>query len=394
MRRTNAALMAIVLVVSTIGAASIAGATTGANQESSAYAGTHVSFETADQAIVEYEVNGATLVESIEVEARSDAEQRGAFEAGVGVSATTDIEGSALSMQSETETRATMETESGATVDAHDSDRGNLLVRANGESQLVGITIGADAEAEQQSDTHVVVTSDDGTQGSFILVGEGEVAVNDEGEVSAAVDERSVLVYRQYDGERDDSDREQERLIAEGTAAAEVYVTTAAEDGAETAADVVQYSEDTTVEVVTYSENEIQMTAERAESEGKVVITSVSEHAFDTAGATEVTVDGDASTQVDSYSELEAAANNGDNSAFMVKQETTAQASADVLVAVNHFSERNVAISSSGENGVDDGDDTAADDSDDGIVDQDQPGFGIVAALIALSLLVLGRTRL
>lgn len=316
-------------------------------QQSEAYTGTHVSFETTNSAVVNYTVNGVVLVDAIEVESESEARQRGGFQAGVDISTMTNLRGSEVTTQSQTETRATIRAESGADIEAHDSNRGNLLIRAGGERQLIGVNVSQNAQAEQESDKRVVVTKDDGTQGTFIVVGEGELAVNEDGDVTAKIGEGSTLAFRQYDGERDDDDREQERMIQEGTAAAEVYVTTAAEGGELAAADVVQYSEDTTVEVVTYSENEIRIMAERAEEDGRVIITSVSEQAFEAMDDIEVAVDGEAAAQASSYSDLESAIG-GDTSKFLVRQQSSAEASADVLVAVNHFSEREITMNSGG----------------------------------------------
>lgn len=357
-----------------------------------AQAGTHVTFETTANAITNYGVDGNVLVSSVEVESRSDAEQRGAAGVDVGVSAMTNVEGSGLSVNSQTDTRVEIAAESGATVESHDSHRGHLLVRAEDDGQFVGANISGDAEAEQESESQVVVTHDDGTQGTFIVIGDGEVTVNDEGNVTAELEEGSSLTYRQYSDERDEADEEQERMIAEGTAAAEVYVTMAAEDGSEAAADVVQYSEDTTVEVVSHSENEIRVTAERTEEEGRVIITSVSEQAYEAADEFEVTVDGEAAAQAESTSELEAAADGGDNSAYMVRQASTVDASTEVLVAVNHFSERDVVMSS--DEGSDDSSATDGDDGDDsGGLSDAQPGFGVVLGIFAALLATLFAAR-
>lgn len=88
------------------------------------------------------------------------------------------------------------------------------------------------------------------------------------------------------------------------------------------------------------------MTAERSQSEGKVIITTLSQGAFGAAENAEVTVDGEAAAKASSYSELRSATEGGEQSWYLVRQQSSAEASGEVLVAVNHFSERSVAVTS------------------------------------------------
>jgi PGF-CTERM protein len=140
------------------------------------------------------------------------------------------------------------------------------------------------------------------------------------------------------------------------------------------------------------------MTAERAQEEGTVVITSVSEAALAASDSLDVTVDGEAAVEASSQAELREAADGGDSSAYMVRQSGSAEATADVLVAVNHFSERQIAVSGD-DSGSSDGETTSggSDDGDgstDGESDSDgQPGFGVTAAVIALISVALARIR-
>ncbi|WP_313693449.1 PGF-CTERM sorting domain-containing protein [Halorarum halobium] len=206
-------------------------------------------------------------------------------------------------------------------------------------------------------------------------------------------------MFRSYPDERSQQDERQERLIADGTATAEVYVMSAAESGSESggelATDVVTYGEDTTVEVTERSEGTVEMTVERSKEQGKVLITSVSEEAISSAEDVQVTVDGEAAARASSYGELESAANGGDTSKFLVQQSSSAEASADVLVAVNHFSSREVAMSEGG-NGSDTG--SGGDGSSDGGSGDGStttgPGLGVTAGVLALlSVALLARRR-
>ena len=378
------------------------GTATAAAQQGDAYAGTHVEFETTNDAIVDYSVNGNTVFESVKVQSQSTAENQGSVRAGVELSAVTNITGAALSLDSQTEVNATVTAESRATMEAHDNSRGILVVRSGGDSQYVTVNVSSSSQAENTGDQRVVVSSDDGTQGTFIVVGDGEVTVNEQGNVSADLESDDKLVFRSYSEGRSEEDEQEEQLISDGQAAAEVYVMESSEQGSEFAADVVQYSEDTAVEVTQQSEGTVRMTADRSQDQGKVIITTVSEQAISSVEDLQVTVDGEAATEVSSYSDLESAIGS-DSSKFLVRQQSTAQASADVLVAVNQFSTREITMSEDGDgsdgSGTDrtdgsdgDGSDGSGTDGTDGsdgdggqeTTDADGPGFGPIAALIAL----------
>jgi len=422
MRVVATALMVLFLV----GSAVIPVGAATAQQQTEAYAGTHVEFETTSNAIVDYSVNGQTVLQSVTVQSQSNAESQGNVRTGVGLSAVTKITGAALSLDSKTEVNATVTAESGVTMEAHDNSRGVLVVRSSGDSQYVTVNVSSSSQAESESDQRVVVTSEDGSKGTFFVVGDGEVTVNDQGNVSAKVGSDGKLVFRSYPDGRDDGDQQEEQLISEGKAAAEVYVMQKSEQGSELAADVVQYSEDTTVEVTQKSEGTVKMTAERSQDQGKIIITSVSEQAISSVEDLQVTVDGEAAAQASSYSELESAINNGDSSKFLVRQQSSAQASADVLVAVSHFSTREVTMSersddsgSDGADGTDNGEGTDGTDSSDGTARGEPgsspgdgtdgtdgndggseettstslPGFGIGVALVALIAVALYASR-
>ena len=362
------------------------GTATAATQQGEAYAGTHVEFEATNDAIVDYSVNGNTVFQSVQVQSQSTAENQGSVRAGVGLSAVTNITGAALSLDSQSEVNATVTAESGATMEAHDNSRGVLVVRSGGDSQYVTVNVSSSSQAENEDDQRVVVSSDNETQGTFIVVGDGEVTVNEQGNVSADLESDDRLVFRSYSEGRSEEDEQEEQLISDGQAAAEVYVMESSEQGSEFAADVVQYSEDTTVEVTQQTEGTVRMTANRSQDQGRIIITSVSEQAISSVEDLQVTVDGEAAAEASSYSDLESAI--GSNSSeFLVRQQSTAQASADVLIAVNHFSTREVTMSEDGDGSDDSGTDgTDGSDGDGGqeTTDADGPGFGPVAALIAL----------
>ena len=369
--------VATVLVVLLVGASGLpAGAVTAADQQAEGYAGTHVSFETSNSAIVDYTVDGETMLQSMAVQSQSSAESQGEVSAGLSLSAVTELAGSSLGLDSKTEVDAEVTAESGASMQAHDNAQGILVVRTGDESQYLTANVSSSARAESESDQRVVVTTEDGTEGAFLVVGDGEVTVNDNGNVSAEVGSDGKLVFRSYPDSRDSEDQQEERSISEGKAAGEVYVMQTGEQGGELATDVVQYSEDTAVEVTETSEGAVTITAERSQEEGKILLTSVSEQAISSTEDLEVTVDGEAAARASSYSELESATDGGDSSKFLVRQQSSAEASADVLVAVNHFSTREITMTE-GDGGNENG--TADDETSTGL-----PGFGVGVALLAL----------
>lgn len=338
-------------------------------QQAEGYSGTHVAFQTQNDALADYAINDETVFESVKVQSQSQVE--GGIGVDAGLSAVTGFAGAGLSLASQSNVRASVTAESGARMTAHDNSRGILVVSSGGSGQYVSANLSGDAEAAQESDQRVVVTQSDGTEGTFLVVGDGEVTVNERNNVTARLGSNGKLVYRAYPDGRSDDDRQQEEMITSGQAAAEVFVL--AEEGGDQGEsqtyDVVQYSQDTTVQVEEQSRGTLRMTAERSQSQGKVIICTVSEATFGTVEDANVSVDGEAATRVSSYSELRGATQGGDSSAYMVRQRSSAAASGEVLVGVNHFSSREVTVSGSGEGGASGG---------------FGPGFGATAALIAI----------
>lgn len=370
----RAAVVAVLVVVA--GVAPVVAAGTG-TQQGKAYSGTHVSFDTANDAVVDYAVNGETVVDSVKVQSRSKVENSDIGLSG-GLGAVTNFQAAGISLASQTEVRATVQIQSGAEMRSHDNSRGVFVVDAGGTAQYVSANLSSNSQANQAGEKRVVVTSGDGTKGAFLVVGDGKVTVNDGDNVTARLGQNGKLVYRAYPEGRSDGDEQQEQLITSGTAAAEVYVVRAKEGG-DRVADVVSYSQDTTVEVTEQSQGTLEMTAERSQSQGKVILCTLQESAFGAAEEIQVSVDGEAAAKTSSYGELQSATQNGEQSRYLVRQQSSAQAATDVAVAVNHFSSREVTVSDGGGGG--DGTGTS------------MPGFGVVVTLAALAAALLARAR-
>ena len=387
MYRITAIAFAVLLTTATLSAAAVGGAAGAGPQETSqsmtadsdAYAGTHVAFETSNAAVTNYSVGGETVFKNVSVDSQSEHESDTGIGSSSGLSAVTNVSGLGLQLDVQTDTRAEIATEGSASMSAHDTERGILTIDAGGESQYVEVALAEESNATAESDSEAVVVKSENRSGAFVVAGDGEVDVNDEGDVTAELGSDSTLVFRSYDdGERDEAAKEQEGLIANGTATAEVY---ADQQDGEQVADVATYGEDIAVETQAESEDRLEMTAERAQSEGTVIIATVSEAAVagaESADDLEVTVDGEAAAEASSYSELEGAIG-GDQSRYMVTQSGEADASADVLVAINHFSERDVAVQSASADG--------------GALGDTVPGFGVGVSVVTLVSAAAARVR-
>jgi len=388
MKRT-VAILAMLVVSAVAPATALAGA---ADQQ--AYSGSHVAFDTGSSAVVDYTVDGEQTIESVRVQSQSTAESNLGLGASAGLEAVTAIAGSAVTLDSRAAANASLRTESGASMRAHDNGHGSLVVTADDAAQYVALNVSADSEADQASDQRVVYETDSGATAAAMVVGDGNVSVTEDGNLTAAVAEDSRLVVRSYTEARSDAEATEERMIVNETAAASVYLM---QQGDATVSDTVTYGRDTSVEVSERAASRVNVTVERTASEGRVVITHVSNETFESAEDVQVAVDGEAAASASSYAELRQATQGGDSSKYMVRQGSSAQASADarVLVGINHFSTRTVTMTDDGaatdtsgddSDGADgdDGDGADGDDGDETTTSGNGSGFGAAVALLAL----------
>jgi len=362
-----------------------------------AYAGTHVSFDTGENAVVNYTVDGATVFESAEVESRSDAEDRGGGgvsvgigsggEGGVDLSELTDVRGAAVAnVNAQARTSANVEFDNSAEFEAHDNGNGVAVLKSGDEEQLVKVEVATDAEAETADESVVTFTSD-GTESSVIVAGEGEANVNGEGDVAAHLEKDTNAVIRAYGEEKTEDDEEQERLISEGDVAAEVQFGERGEG--EVVGDPAEFLADTTVETETETEaeNAVSITVDRAESEGKVIMTTVTDAAVGTTDELSVEVDGEAAAEADTYSELEAGMREEPRYLTVASE---AESQAQVLVAVDSFSEHEITV----EGGTDgEMDDDGMDDDGESEDGEGLPGFTVLVALVAALTVAVMRQR-
>jgi len=374
MTRKRAAVMSLLLVTGLL-AMAVPGTVTAQESSDESYAGAHVDFAVDGSAITDFSVDGEQTFSEVSVQSQSDAGLGGNVDLGAMV----DIDGAGLSLAAQTQTSATISAQSGAEVSAHDTQQGHLVVTAGGNSQVVEATLASDASASTEGDTVVVDSGE--RNGAFIVVGDGEVTVNDDGNVAADLSSDAKLVFRSYaEGDRDEQAKAEEELIANGSAAAELAVEQ--RDG-ELVSETVTYSEETTTEVSTETKNQVEVTIDRSVSEGTVVLTTVSEEAVGSLENLSVAVDGEAAAKASTMSELKAGAA-GEEPRYMVTSTNEAEGEATVAVAIDHFSDRTMTMSGEDDGSSDGGSFPGADSL---------PGFGPIAALIGLLTAVGARIR-
>ncbi|WP_408957399.1 PGF-CTERM sorting domain-containing protein [Natrinema sp. 74] len=360
-----------------------------AGAQSSAYAGATVAFDVQGDAITDYRVGGERTFASVAVQSQSetDSSSSGGLDGSLGLEAAANLNGAGLSVTSQTQASAQVTAESGATLSAHDTQHGTLVVESGGESQYVKADLAAEAQASEAGDRVLVET--DNRTGVFLVVGDGKVGITD-GNVTADLGANATLAFRSYaEGERDERAKYQESLIAEGNAAVSV---TAQQRNGKLVTDAVTYGQETSANVSQTAENKVNVTIDRAVHKGTVVMTTVSEEAVGSLENLSVRINGEAAVKASSKSELESAIG-GDQSRYMVVQDAQAEGQATVYIAVNHFSTRTVTID--GGSGADSGagdDGSSGGDSSGGSGDS-TPGFGVGVAIIAISMAAL-RARL
>jgi PGF-CTERM protein len=389
------ALVATVLLV-TAGAAP---ATVGA-QQASTYEGAHLAFTAQGDALTDYRVDGTTFFDSVTVQSKQAAEREGLVSVGTNVGSVASLAGSQLTVDSRTTASATVSAESGATIHAHDNTHGIAVVESGDRSQYVLLNVSEGTEARYEGDAMVTVETESGAEAVAFVVGEGTIGVNDQGNVAARVGDDGTLAVRTYDRARGTDDRNQERLIANAVATGEVYVMQ--QDG-EQVVDTVTYGPNTSVEVTEQGSETVEFVVDRPTADGTVLFASVSKGAFAAADSLSVVVDGEVAAEAATYDELAIAADGGQTSKYLVQQSSNREATTEVGIGVNHFSERTVSLrggqSDSSTATTNDGhsestsSETAATASTVSTTSATSPGFGLVVGLVGLLVAIAGGRR-
>lgn len=357
------------IALAVIGAVGATGAVAGQDSENETdrYDGNVVEFEHSDDTVTNVTVGGEDFFTGVSVGAQNGVD----VEVGDELDLDLDPEIAELLEQfgdrfdhfEATDVGVEVGTEGSASVTVTDSQRGTIAVDAGEQDQYVGIDLAEGAEAREEDD-RVVVESGDRT-GVFVGVGESEIQVDDDG-VVVDLGQRSDVIFRSYaDGERGEHAIAVENMIANGTATADVFVD---DREGEPVADVSVFDDGLSVETdVSSDDRRVDLTVDRESGEGTVVATTVNESVL---GGTDVSVsvDGEAAVEADSHADLEDAID-GDEPRYLVV-ENEESGTVDVLVAVDHFSERQITIE-------------PADDEED---EDGMPGFGVTATLLAILL--------
>lgn len=371
--------MVVVLVLLVAGCAPAGGQVT-----VEPYDGRYVSLDLTDSAVVEYALGGDAVAASIRAES---AERLGT---DADLSNLTNLEGGVFDDQQVGETAATMTTPT-AQLQAHDNPYGVFTIQPMDEPQYVRIELPRGAEVSDEDNDTVTYRTGNGTAVSLLLVGEGEVAV-EEDNVLARLASESQLVLRVSPNGEDEDFAGQNQLVADGRVLGEVYVI---ERDPDVVTDTVVYDPGTTVEGSQADESSIDVLVERQVSDGGVVIAGASDSIVP-AGEVNVTVDGEPAERADSYDEL-ANALGGDRSRFVVAGPDVTDVTS-VAVAIDEFpdSSQRIVVSNGpatadGEDqqdgegdGQQDGDQQEGDGQQDDGGGVDQPGFGTLAAVIGL----------
>jgi len=398
-------------------ATTTAGGDTGAEnrtESAGAYDGAHVSVGVESAAITDYSVDGRTYFDSIEVQSRTGASDAGVADIGSSLTGLTQLPGAGLSVASRSPAALALRSETGAALSVHDNEHGIVVIRANRGTQYVQMNVSENAEATYEGDSQVIVTTEERDDASVTVVGNGSLGINDEGNAVAELGPEGLLVVRSYEGKRGSDDRKQESFIGDGVATGEVYVMDRSNG---TVVDTVSYENETNLTASAGEEGEaVNVTVERSQRQGAVVFTSIDTSLEDPNADVRVTVDGEPAALARTYAQLRSAANNGPESRYKISPSTQGGAAADVAVAINHFSTREVAIrnvGTAGENGTTGtgtGTATATPTTEPGTAETTRtppenatgtttasggtpasstaPGFGLVAALVGLVALV------
>lgn len=356
----------------------------GAPEES--HAGTHVSFAAEDRAVTDYAVRNETILDSLRV-----ASERAVGDANRSPSNVTHVEGARLTVGATTDAETRVLARNGATVAAHDNRRGVLVV-ASGEGvdyAVADLPAGANATAE--SDSQVAVTTRNGTPATLLVVGEGRVAVNDAGGVTARLGDGGRLVLRAYPDGKTEADETRENLLASGGVAAELYVGTpngnatgdetgGTEQSRRPVVDTVSYDDNATVEVAEVGEDRVALAVNRTTGEGTVLLASVSPAVLNASGGVSVAVDGETAAEAVTFSQLRSAVGS-EQSRYLVERAggdaergeassgaegEDASKAVEVAVGVNRLDGRTVSLASAETSG---NASTATVDSDESTVD-------------------------
>jgi len=352
--------------------------------------GTNISFGVADNAVTEYTVGGTEMFASIRAQSESSAVEEGLIEADIDeISAIANVNGAGLSVNAETAVSTTIDvgTSPGAKLTTHDNSHGTLTMTPGQDTQVAIVNVSSNTEVSVEDEEMATVTADNGAEGSFILSGSGgELARNDDGNLVLRLSPNSDLVFKAYPDGKSAAEDQQESLIADGIIGAEVHVM---ERDGETLYDAATYSTFVNYHGSEKTANGTNLTFGSPQGTGTVVVANVNEAAVGSLSSMEVYVNSSSGEETVAVDQPNATAAldeidgyiSTSSSGYYVVPPAEGSTSTDVLVGINHFTNRTVAM---GQNVG------PSDTSSSGGV----PGFGVPVALAALLALAAFARRL
>ncbi len=384
MRKLIAALLCVSLAFAGVPAA------TTAQTGGEATTGTHISFGVANDAVTGYTVGGTEMFSSFRMQSQSSAVDEGLIEANLDeITSIVNINAAGLSVEAETSASTTLNVSSspGAYVRAHDNGHGTFRVAPGQNTQVGIVNVSSNTELTVEGEEMATLTADNGAEATFMVVGTGgEVATNEDGNLAVRLGANSDLIFKAYPDGKSDAEAEQESLISDGIIGAEVHVM---EQDGERVIDAASYNTFVNYYGTEEAANGTNFTFGSARGTGTLVVTHVSEAAVGSLSSVEAYVNssnGENTVPVEADSAATGVANveqyvGSPESAYYAVPPAEGSASTDVVVAINHFSNRTVTM---GQNVG------PSDTSGSGGV----PGFGAPAAIAALLALAAFARRL
>lgn len=338
--------------------------------------GDHITLEFTNQQVVNYTVGNQTFLASIQAQSVEQVETDG-------LQSLTEFEGSAMESTGEDEATWLVNTQSNANFEFNDNPHGTFIAEGVDVAQYARFVVAEGVEATDENQRKVTLTTDGNAAASFILVGDGEVTVNQNGDVVARIGDASTLVFRAYPDGKSNSDEQMERYIENGNGVAEIY---ARQPGTDSIVDHARYQQDVAPTAEQTDDTTVQTDIEYTEGESGVVLFTLSQAFTEASGAINATVNGQQAQEVTSFGELDGALD-GNQSRYMVVE---LESRTDVIVAVNQFAAQTT-VGVSGASGQEQ-QQTPLQEGDDGN-QTDQPGFGVLAAIVALAVAALAAAR-
>lgn len=297
-----------------------------ANINGDIYAGDNIRYNLKSDEIDNYSVQGKTYFTSMKTGTKISSGTGllgGLIGANIAISSIAGV-GSKLSTDN-------------ANIFVHDNPNGNLQVMVN-QGSIVQISLTGGSSATYQGEKYITVRNPDGSESSFLIAGNGKLEMRD-GKMVADLDNDGQLIFKAYPVGKTQLDDAVEQGIIDGIVAAEINIP-GKNDAA--ASSSISYSSAVSAKVNEVANEKISILVSSSNSVGKTIAIEIdsSRLPFQDPGQLEVRVDGEVAAKASSTSELYATGA-GDKPRYLVAK---AEGATKVMVAINHFSDREVTL--------------------------------------------------